>query len=80
MGSGVRPWKTGGENLETEGIENQVMKFFDSFSWSGVIGALIRDEAEIGVCTFYRTPSRSQRLVVFVYCFDLDLFGPLIAS
>ena len=27
-------------------------------SWSGVIGALMRDEAEVGVCTFYWTPSR----------------------
>ena len=69
----VKIWKQIGSKMPS-------VEKFASFSWSGVIGALIRDEAEIGVCTFYRTPSRSQRLVVFVYCFDLDLFGPLIAS
>ena len=44
-----------------------------------MIGALIRDEAEVGVCTFYRTPSRSWCLVVIADCLDLDLFGPMVA-
>ena len=43
------------------------MFFSSSYSWSGVIGALIRDEAEVGVCVFYRTPSRSGCLLVFSF-------------
>ena len=30
-----------------------------------MIGALIRDEAEIGVCVFYRTPGRSAHVFLW---------------
>ena len=45
--------------MEGKTVENICHLYFFC-SWTGVVGALMRDEAEIGVCTFYWTPSRSK--------------------